>query len=604
MKKMLMALVMALLCMVGVCALADGYTMGDKVENFTATLSDGSTFTLSEALKEKKAVLLNFWASWCSPCKMEMPAMNEAYGRLSDEVDFVCLSTEKSDTNDTIAELRESLGLDVLPMGLDSDELYEKFDNPSGGIPFTVVIDKNGVVCFSESGSIPDAYKFIALMNTFTADDYDEPQMVYDLPTVKPNVEAPDEEALRKAIGAEGMEIGTGDDGMVWPFIVSEDGTYAYAGNEKVKDSVAALMVTFEAEAGEGIAFEYAVNAMPTKEIFGVSIGGDEVIEVMAGNKDWTDNVVTFEESGEQSVYFVFNRDEYVDGDMLAAVRNIRKVSAEEAAAILAARDPGVKTLEGETAEIEVIQGEFKDAIVEYNSESGNETSDVKVLCGDSEVKLRIRIGQDVDANYAYISDGSKNIMLGDLEHDDQGYLYTPNSTIDENDIASMLGENIAVFPSILKVQESAPLTSLSYQLSEDTLDFYVEYISALIESMAEGNGIEAPDITWKWADGSEKQVQEVELPSTMNADGTANYTVMVTDKDGRGLENVMVQVCTTETCQLYKTDADGMVQFTDAPYAYEVHILKAPDGYEKPVQTFVMAKEGGSLIVELNAAQ
>ena len=90
MKKMRMLLLMAvltmLLCMVSACAFAEGgYKLGDKVEDFSVTLSDGSTFTLSEALTEKKAVLLNFWASWCSPCKLEMPAMNEAYGKLSDE---------------------------------------------------------------------------------------------------------------------------------------------------------------------------------------------------------------------------------------------------------------------------------------------------------------------------------------------------------------------------------------------------------------------------------------------------------------------------------------------------------------------------------------
>lgn len=45
----------------------------------------------------------------------------------------------------------------------------------------------------------------------------------------------------------------------------------------------------------------------------------------------------------------------------------------------------------------------------------------------------------------------------------------------------------------------------------------------------------------------------------------------------------VMVQVCTTETCQLYKPDADG---------------------YAKPVETFLLPKEGGNLIVELSAAQ
>lgn len=608
MKKMLkvlaLTLVAALLCMVSVCALAEGYTRGDNVEDFTVTLSDGSTFTLSEALKEKKAVLLNFWASWCSPCKMEMPAMNEAYGKLSDEVAFVCLSVEKSDTNDTIAALRESLGLDVLPMGLDSNDLYDKFDNPDGGIPFTIAIDKNGVVCFSEAGSVPDANKFIALMSTFTADGYDEPQMVYDLPSVKPNVEASSEEDMRKAIGAEGMTITNADEeNLVWPFVVSEDGTYVYASNKVVKDSLAGFSVTFEAEAGEGIAYEYAVNDVPSQEVFAVSLDYDGVSEVMAGNKDWTDNVLTFDESGEHTVSFMFQRDTVVDGEMTAAIRNVRKVSAEETETIMAAKDKGIKTLEGETAEIEVIEGEFKDAVIDFGSE---DSMDVKVLSDGSIVKVRIRIGQDVDFEHAYLSDGSQYIMLNELKHDDEGYLYTPHTTVDENDVSSMLGVKLNVFPSVMtKTEERVPLTTLSYQLSEETLDFYVDYLNTLLGGMAVEGDTEVPPLTWRWADGSEKkEIAPEETPSTMNADGTANYTVMVTDKDGRGIEGAMVQVCTTETCQVYLTDADGMVKFTDAPYAYEVHILKAPDGYQKPVETYQLAKEGGCLTVTLSDAQ
>ena len=601
MKKRIMALVIVLLCMVSACALADGYARGDKVEDFTATLSDGSTFTLSETLKEKKAVLLNFWASWCSPCKMEMPAMNEAYKSISDEVAFVCLSIEKTDTNDTIAALRESLGLDVLPMGLDSGDLYEKFDNPDGGIPFSVVIDKNGVICFVECGTIPDANKFIALMNIFTAEDYDQPQMIYELPSVKPNVEAPSEEEMHKAIGAEGMTIVNAEDGIVWPFVISEDGTYACASNHAVKDSMAAFALSLDVRAGEGIAFEYAVNDTPTQQVFGISIDEQSVIEVMAGNKDWTENVVTFDTDGTHTVSFFFRRDTILDGETLAAIRSVRKVSAEEAQAIRDAKDKGVKTLEGETAEIEMLEGEFKDAFIEYNLGEGME---MKVLRDGSSVKLRIRLGQDVDLEHAYLRDGSRYIMLNELEHDDEGYLYTPNATADENDISTMLGENISVFPTVLNVQDDTPLTTLTYQLSEETLDYYIEYLNTMFGGMAGESG-DVPVLSWKWADGSEKQEAQPEAtPATMNPDGTANYTVMVTDKDGRGLENVMVQVCTTETCQLYKTDADGMARFTDAPYAYEVHILKAPDGYAKPVETFLLPKEGGSLIIELNAAQ
>ena len=69
MKKRLFALLAALLLMVLVsgCALAAGHRVGDKVEDFTVTLADGTVFSLSESLAEGKPVLLNFWASWCSP---------------------------------------------------------------------------------------------------------------------------------------------------------------------------------------------------------------------------------------------------------------------------------------------------------------------------------------------------------------------------------------------------------------------------------------------------------------------------------------------------------------------------------------------------------
>ena len=73
------------------------YQLGDHVEDFSFTLVDGTEGTLYGLLAEKKVVLLNLWATWCTPCRMEFPAMEAAYEVLKDDVAVVCLSVEPTD---------------------------------------------------------------------------------------------------------------------------------------------------------------------------------------------------------------------------------------------------------------------------------------------------------------------------------------------------------------------------------------------------------------------------------------------------------------------------------------------------------------------------
>lgn len=58
---------------------------GDKMPEFKATTVDGNEVDIVEICKSKKAVLLDFWASWCGPCRREIPNLKEIYKKYADK---------------------------------------------------------------------------------------------------------------------------------------------------------------------------------------------------------------------------------------------------------------------------------------------------------------------------------------------------------------------------------------------------------------------------------------------------------------------------------------------------------------------------------------
>ena len=78
------------------------YQVGDVMHDFSVIDTEGKTHRLSEILKEKKGVMLNFWFSTCSPCVNEFPYMNEAYNNYKDEFEILALNHYPTDDEDTI----------------------------------------------------------------------------------------------------------------------------------------------------------------------------------------------------------------------------------------------------------------------------------------------------------------------------------------------------------------------------------------------------------------------------------------------------------------------------------------------------------------------
>ena len=89
------------------------YALGDIMHDFTVTTSDGKKFTLSEVLKEKRGVLINFWYSTCSPCISEFPYLDTVAQEYADDIAVICLNTYAPDTAEAVAMFKASQGLSL-----------------------------------------------------------------------------------------------------------------------------------------------------------------------------------------------------------------------------------------------------------------------------------------------------------------------------------------------------------------------------------------------------------------------------------------------------------------------------------------------------------
>jgi peroxiredoxin len=122
--------------------------VGSPVPQFKVTMLDGKLFDVA-ALKGK-VIVLNLWATWCGPCKQEMPRLESEVWKNSKPTDFAMVAIAREETNDKIAPFRKSNGY-TFPMAADPDRsVFKRF--ASAGIPRTYVIGRDGVIKFQSLG--------------------------------------------------------------------------------------------------------------------------------------------------------------------------------------------------------------------------------------------------------------------------------------------------------------------------------------------------------------------------------------------------------------------------------------------------------------------
>ena len=75
-------------------------------------------------------------------------------------------------------------------------------------------------------------------------------------------------------------------------------------------------------------------------------------------------------------------------------------------------------------------------------------------------------------------------------------------------------------------------------------------------------------------------------------------------DEAGKGIEGVTLKVCDDWSCQLYTSDSKGRVRFKAASQVWQVHVIKAPEGYEVPDDLYEVSKDSRNLEITLRPSQ
>ena len=151
---------LTLLLAVGLAAPAAAVTIQDSAPDFTLKSLEGSNLRLEEY--RGQVVLINFWASWCGPCRQEMPLLDRLHQRYVD-TGFAVLGVNVEGEEAPARELIDKIPV-TFPVLIDEGQLVSELYKLEA-MPSTVVVDRDGVVRYIHRGYKPgDEAKYVEVV--------------------------------------------------------------------------------------------------------------------------------------------------------------------------------------------------------------------------------------------------------------------------------------------------------------------------------------------------------------------------------------------------------------------------------------------------------
>jgi thiol-disulfide isomerase/thioredoxin len=126
--------------------------IGSTRPEFALPDAEGSPHNISEW--DGKVLVINFWATWCPPCRREMPAFIELQDEFGAQgLQFVGVAIDDADK---VIDFMDTYGVNypMLLGDLAAIEVGKQYGNRFGALPYTVIVDRQGKIAFTRRGEL------------------------------------------------------------------------------------------------------------------------------------------------------------------------------------------------------------------------------------------------------------------------------------------------------------------------------------------------------------------------------------------------------------------------------------------------------------------
>lgn len=315
--------------------------VGDIMYDFTVMDSNGDEIKLSEVMKDKKLVVLNFWYTTCTWCLEEFPLMNEVIKDYGDDVAIIAL--DPLDDANAVKGFKDQYGYTFTMASCPAS-----WSNTFGvtGYPTSVFVDRYGAICLVEAGAVTSKRPWVCAFDHFTADKYNQKLCtggIGDLVTqIKPNVEMPASEEIAAVINKGDINITyrpeTEDENAeyIWPFIKAEKlgQECIMASNKGIDDSYTIMYADVTLKAGQALGLDYLISSERLCDVLYVIVDDEDVFQISGVDETekWKSCYpIVAEKDGTYEVAFCFLKDsDGAAGDDTVYIDNMRVVNASE----------------------------------------------------------------------------------------------------------------------------------------------------------------------------------------------------------------------------------------------------------------------------------